>query len=93
MIRRFHVSLCCLIFGLTWLALAHAEYPNRPIRFIVPFPPGGGTDTMARAIGTRLGEALRERADVVITFGAVQSNHVRQTAAAAARATPVLRSP
>jgi tripartite-type tricarboxylate transporter receptor subunit TctC len=31
-------------------------YPNRPLRYIVPFAPGGPTDTMARAIGTRLAE-------------------------------------
>ncbi|MGH8636686.1 MAG: tripartite tricarboxylate transporter substrate binding protein [Burkholderiales bacterium] len=53
--------LVCLICGLTWLAPAAAQYPNRPIRFVVPFPPGGGTDTMARAIGNRLGEALGQQ--------------------------------
>jgi tripartite-type tricarboxylate transporter receptor subunit TctC len=53
--------LLFLICGLSWLAPAQAQYPNRPIRFILPFPPGGGTDTMARAIGTRLGEALGQQ--------------------------------
>ena len=33
-------------------------YPVRPIRFIVPFPPGGSTDTYARIIGAKLSEAL-----------------------------------
>jgi tripartite-type tricarboxylate transporter receptor subunit TctC len=56
-----HTWLVCLICGLTWLAPAAAQYPNRPIRFVVPFPPGGGTDTMARAIGTRLGENLGQQ--------------------------------
>jgi tripartite-type tricarboxylate transporter receptor subunit TctC len=55
------VWLVCLICCSTWLPSAAAQYPNRPIRFVVPFPPGGGTDTMARAIGTRLGEALGEQ--------------------------------
>jgi tripartite-type tricarboxylate transporter receptor subunit TctC len=56
----YRTWLVCLICGFTWLAPAVAEYPDRPIRFVVPFPPGGGTDTMARAISSRLGEALGE---------------------------------
>jgi tripartite-type tricarboxylate transporter receptor subunit TctC len=35
----------------------HADYPERPIRIIVPFAPGGGTDTLARMIGQRLTQA------------------------------------
>ncbi len=53
--------LLCLICGLSWLPCAQAQYPTRPIRLIVPFPPGGGTDTMARAMGIRLGEALGQQ--------------------------------
>ena len=37
------------------------QYPVRPVRLIVPFPPGGGTDTMARVIGPKLGEALGQQ--------------------------------
>jgi tripartite-type tricarboxylate transporter receptor subunit TctC len=40
---------------------AQAQYPVRPIRLIVPFPPGGGTDTMARVIGPKLSEALGQQ--------------------------------
>jgi tripartite-type tricarboxylate transporter receptor subunit TctC len=50
-----------LICGWAWIAAAQAQYPTRPIRLIVPFPPGGGTDTMARAMGNRLGEALGQQ--------------------------------
>jgi len=39
------------------MARAADNYPARPIRFIVPFPPGGGADTLARTVGQKLGEA------------------------------------
>ena len=40
-------------------ASAHAQaYPAKPIRIIVPFAPGGGTDTAMRALGTVLSESL-----------------------------------
>ena len=38
-------------------ALAQPSYPNKPIRLIVPYPAGGGTDTVGRMIGQRLAEA------------------------------------
>ena len=37
--------------------VAPEAYPNKPIRMIVPFPPGGGTDILARIVGTRVSEA------------------------------------
>ena len=37
---------------------ASQDYPSKPIRFILPFPPGGGTDTLARIVGQKLGENL-----------------------------------
>ena len=38
-------------------ALAQPSYPSKPIRLVVPYPAGGGTDTVGRMIGQRLAEA------------------------------------
>src|SRR5437879_11495588 len=35
-------------------------YPARPLRFIVPFPPGGGVDMVARAVGEKLSPRLAQ---------------------------------
>jgi len=45
----------------TGAALAQTTYPSRPIRFIVPYPPGGGTDTVARVVARRLGENIGQQ--------------------------------
>ena len=44
--------------------LAHAaaaDYPSRPLRLLVPFPPGGGVDLIARVIGGRLTDGLGQQ--------------------------------
>lgn len=47
-----------VVLACAWLALpaAAADYPEKPIRFIVPFPAGGGTDGLARILGIKLTE-------------------------------------
>jgi tripartite-type tricarboxylate transporter receptor subunit TctC len=40
---------------------AQAPYPTKPIRLIVPYPPGAGTDFTARALGERIIEALGQQ--------------------------------
>jgi len=36
----------------------HAQYPTKPIRLIIPFPPGGSNDVVGRAVAQQLGERL-----------------------------------
>ncbi|MFI4932973.1 MAG: Bug family tripartite tricarboxylate transporter substrate binding protein, partial [Burkholderiales bacterium] len=50
--------LLAAVFGLIGgLAAAHAQtYPSRPIKLIVPFPPGGPVDVMARLAADRLSQ-------------------------------------
>lgn len=52
--RRF----LALLAGLAWLASAACavaqSFPARPVHLVVPYPPGGGTDTVARVLGQKL---------------------------------------
>ena len=63
--RLFMQSSLCALSALFGLSAVYADdYPNRPIKLVVPFPPGGSTDVTGRAIGTKL--ALRLNQAVVI---------------------------
>ena len=50
--------LSTLLLGMTLCGAAYAEYPEKPITAIVPFPPGGSTDAIARAIGPKVTQKL-----------------------------------
>jgi tripartite-type tricarboxylate transporter receptor subunit TctC len=49
-----------LFMAIAWPAAAQApeSYPAKPLRFILPFPPGGGTDILGRLIAERLSASL-----------------------------------
>lgn len=59
MIRQF-CGIVALAIGATAAIAASAadKYPSRPVRLVVPYAPGGGSDTTARVIGQKLGERL-----------------------------------
>jgi tripartite-type tricarboxylate transporter receptor subunit TctC len=57
------VKALALLIGLTLLCptLAVAQdFPNKPIRLIVPFPPGGPNDIIARVVGQRMSEIVKQ---------------------------------
>ena len=51
-------ALAVATFAVSLAAQAQASYPDKPIRFVVPYPPGGGTDVVARIVQMRLQAAL-----------------------------------
>ena len=62
---------------------AHAAWPQRPVRIVVPFAPGAGTDAMGRLLAQKLGEQLG--ASFVVenragASGAIGTQHVAQSA-------------
>ena len=61
--RRLQLKALAALAGLTSAPGAFAQssasgFPSREIRFIVPFPPGGGNDILARMLGPKMAEGL-----------------------------------
>ncbi len=60
--RPVHFASLLFILGAMLATLSTVavgqEFPNKPIRFIVPFPPGGGADFNARAVAQKMSESL-----------------------------------
>jgi tripartite-type tricarboxylate transporter receptor subunit TctC len=57
--------LCAFLLG-----DVHAQYPDKAVRLIVPFPPGGGTDALGRILAAKLGELWGQQVIVENRAGA-----------------------
>ena len=58
--RSLVTLLCTACLGVAAGTGAPQTYPSKPIRIIVPFPPGGGSDLVARTVAARLGERWKQ---------------------------------
>jgi tripartite-type tricarboxylate transporter receptor subunit TctC len=58
-----------LVLGVSG-AMAQGTYPNRPVKFIAPFPPGGASDVISRLVGQKLAEGLGQPVTIENRAGA-----------------------
>ena len=84
MLKNTLQSMLALVVAAVPFAVQAQPFPSKgPIRLIVGFAPGGGTDAIARALNTRLGEILKQ--SVVVenragAGGAIATDHVAKSA-------------
>ncbi len=72
--RRFAAMVAVLVSA-TWAGVAFAQgaFPDRPVKLVVPFPPGGSTDIVARLVAGKMTEGLGKTVVVDNKPGAVGS--------------------
>ena len=56
--KLVRIAMALLLSALIAAPALAQTYPNRPVRLVVPFPAGGGVDTMARIVGNKLSERI-----------------------------------
>ncbi|MFM9969380.1 MAG: Bug family tripartite tricarboxylate transporter substrate binding protein [Burkholderiales bacterium] len=81
--NKLLVRLVSIIFLCAASANAQDSFPNRPIRLVVGFPPGGSTDISARVLAQRLGASLGQ--PVIVENRAGAGGHVATLAVAGAQ--------
>jgi tripartite-type tricarboxylate transporter receptor subunit TctC len=60
--RTLAATACAAVVALVGTsATAQPAWPTKPVTFIVPFPPGGSVDPLARLVGSKLSESLKQQ--------------------------------
>jgi tripartite-type tricarboxylate transporter receptor subunit TctC len=70
MIRKVLVATAIAAATASTTATAQAPYPTKPVRLVVPYPPGGGNDTLARLFGQKLTETFGQQVIIENRAGA-----------------------
>ena len=79
--RVLFIHLSVVLLAVLSVGAAAQTYPNKPIRWVVPYPPGGGTDALGRIVAERMSERLGVSivvANVAGGSGTVGSDSVRR---------------
>jgi tripartite-type tricarboxylate transporter receptor subunit TctC len=71
--RRIFTACSAIVLGMICSAASAQNYPAKPIRLIVPYPPGGPTDLVGRSVGQKLTEAWGQQVVVENRAGAASA--------------------
>ena len=71
--KRLLAALVVICACAASFSYAAESYPSKPVRFTVPFPPGGGTDGLARILGAKLAEFWGQQV-IIDNRGGAQGN-------------------
>ena len=60
MISRLIRNLALVVGAALPLVAGALDFPNRPIRLVIPYAPGGGSDILARPVSVTMGESIKQ---------------------------------